>query len=485
MASKAFASLIFSPITCAGRQFFRSFSINPLRCRERAPSTAPKNQYNAKDVRHRPQLYAKNCVERNHTDKECFPYKIAELFNEQQQSVKEILPTRQRISQIERELPNAPDEVKPRLISEARRLKEDSSAAEVLENQLGQEIEDLIAALPNNTSKYTPRGDRPKELLCTLHDSESSLSVINTAGKSHVDIGTDLGLLDFPAAATTSGWGWYYLKNEGALLEQALIQYTLKIAMDHGFEVVTPPSMVYSHIASACGFKPRDQNGEQQVYTIQQSERDQAKNRASYSLAGTAEIPFASMKANATLDPTELPIKIVGPSRCYRAEAGARGADTKGLYRVHEFTKVEMFAWTSPGKETAAFTGMTTIQQHIISALNLPYRLLEMPSHDLGAAAFRKQDIEVFFPSRKHVSGGWGEVTSTSICTDYQTRRLNTRIKGNKDFPSTINGTALAVPRVLAALLENGWDSTGAGCVRVPEVLWPWMHGIKTINRKR
>ena len=386
-----------------------------------------------------------------------------------------------------------------KLLEEARGLKEKLTGSTIREQQLLGQIDALAAELPNLTSEETPLGSEP-EVIGTINEDSHFDIDINPA-KSHVEIGADLDLLDFAGAATASGWGWYYLRNEGALLEQALIQYSLKVAREHDFTVVTPPSMVYSHIVSACGFRPRDQSGEQQVYNIEQAEKDQGSDKPAWSLAGTAEIPFAGMKAKQVLDAADLPIKIVGPSRCYRAEAGARGVDTKGLYRVHEFTKVEMFAWTLPGAEQSAFDALLSVQKTILQNLNLRCRILEMPSQDLGASATRKQDIEAFFPSRRHrridspLSGneGWGEVTSASICTDYQTRRLATRVKnipGSKKegrslgFPSTVNGTAMAVPRVLAAILENGWDKEEE-CVRIPEVLWPWMHGLRSIEKKR
>jgi seryl-tRNA synthetase len=278
------------------------------------------------------------------------------------------------------------------------------------------------------------------------------------------------------------------------MLEQALVQYALGVARRKGWKAVAPPSLVYSHIASACGFQPRDQNGEQQIYAIEQSEKDKAKPQLA--LAGTAEIPLAGMKANQTLEEAELPLKTVGVSRCYRAEAGARGADTKGLYRVHEFTKVEMFAWTQPDNmgddhfttptapsSEAIFDEMLFIQKEILEALGLHCRILEMPTTDLGASATRKIDIEAFFPSREKDSG-WGEVTSSSMCTDYQSRRLQTRmrVKGGKlEFPYTLNGTALAVPRVLAAILENHWNEQD-GTVTIPEVLRPFMGGQEKIQ---
>jgi seryl-tRNA synthetase len=308
-----------------------------------------------------------------------------------------------------------------------------------------------------------------------------------------------LSLLDFSSASTTSGWGFYYLINEGALLEQALTQYALAVAIRHGWRAVSPPSLVYSHIADACGFQPRDQNDERQIWKIAQLEKD--KERPTRSLAATAEIPLAGFYAGEAIPDSRLPMKLVGSSRCYRAEAGARGVDTKGLYRVHEFTKVEMFAWTDapdPGTvdlhspdwtrhSTAVFDEMVAIQTEILTSLGLPCRVLEMPSTDLGASAYRKIDIEALFPSRMNREGGWGEVTSASICTDYQSRRLDTRIKdksGKRNrFPHTVNGTAVAVPRVLAAILEHGWRET-EGVVVVPEVLSPYMGGTKVIGPK-
>ena len=481
----------------------RHFSQCRLRSRDSLPSIAPKPLINIKHIRQNPQIYSQNCLERNYKDQRETPFKIVKLFDEWLQSQKSARGLREKNNAIRTQLSHSrtfsgiegggqdgQGKEKTELFEEARNLKKELQTIEALERQWNDEIEDLALELPNLTSDQTPRGDEPKILgYINEHLNPSSKSYDRT-WRNHVHIGTEFDLLDFASAATTSGWGWYYLKNEAALLEQALVQYALQVAMQQGFTVVTPPSMVYSHIASACGFRPRDQSGEQQVYGIQQSERDQEKSRPLHSLAGTAEISLAGMKADAVIDQADLPIQMVGPSRCYRAEAGARGVETKGLYRVHEFTKVEMFTWTAQGGEDKAFLSMLAIQKDILQSLGLHCRILEMPSTDLGASAVRKQDIEAFFPSRREKDGGWGEVTSTSICTDYQTRRLNTRVRNpagsqaKMDFPSTVNGTALAVPRVLAALLENGWDEKEV-CVRIPEVLWPWMHGIHVIKKKR
>lgn len=352
------------------------------------------------------------------------------------------------------------------------------------------EINTLAASIPNLTSDSTPRGSEPKVIGTINEHPEPIPAASDRVWRSHVHIGSELNLLDFSSAATTSGWGWYYLLNGAALLEQALIQYALSLALSKKWSVVSPPTMVYSHIASACGFQPRDQSDEQQIYSIAQSPHDAESAKPTYSMAGTAEIPLAGMKANATIPETQLPLKTIATSRCYRAEAGARGIDTKGLYRVHEFTKVEMFAWTLPSlpATTQVFDEMLALQVEILTSLNLHCRILEMPSTDLGASAMRKIDIEAFFPSRRDRHEGWGEVTSLSICGDYQSRRLATKVDiaangGKVAFPWTVNGTAVAVPRVVAAILENGWDEERKE-VTVPECLWPWMGGRKVLKRE-
>jgi len=491
------------------------------RCRSRAqeylPSIAPRPRVDIHRIQHSPESQSRNCLERNYKAQSEHPYRILKLADQWRQSQKEKLSLREKSNYIQSQLLHnqtfsgleqggLPRNSREDLIEEARKLKDELSITKTHEAQLRSEMHTLAFELPNLTSPETPRqeprvvgyineGLKPDGISLVDPDLQRKFT-------DHARIGTELDLLDFSGAAKTSGWGWYYLKNEGALLEQALIQYAISVAMRHGFTIVTPPSMVYSHIASACGFRPRDQSGEHQIYDIQQSEKDSGRDKPTYSLAGTAEIPFAGMKADTEMDYADLPLRVVGPSRCYRAEAGARGADTKGLYRVHEFTKVEMFAWTVPGEETDMFHSILNVQTEILKGLGLHCRILEMPSPDLGASATRKRDIEVYFPSRTSQDEGWGEVTSASICTDYQTRRLNTKVRNKiwtpvqTTYPSTVNGTAIAIPRVLAALLEyycrdgplSGKRKPNSGqrlFVHVPEVLWPWMHGLHTIEKAK
>lgn len=484
------------------------------------PAIAPKPNIDIKHIRQNPALYEKNCLERNNKTQSAYPSRIIELFAQWQANQKAGRSLRERGNALRRQIANPAtiqhedDETeaksksgnappngattgvadikamsKEQLIEEARIIKEKLSSVEEDEARCEAQMAELALAIPNLTSEETPRGEEPRVLSFINDHPEPTPSSSDRIWRSHVHIGSELGILDFAAAGTASGWGWYYLIDEGAQLEQALISYALAVVTKQGlgWRQVSPPSIVYSHIGAACGFQPRDQNGEQQVYTL----KGQA-GKPELCLAGTAEIPLAGIKADSILEEADIPLKHIAASRCYRAEAGARGVDTKGLYRVHEFTKVEMFAWTPPDitATTEIFDEMLDLQTEILQGLGLHCRVLEMPTADLGASAFRKCDIEAFFPSRRDPKregerDGWGEVTSTSVCTDYQARRLATRLKtaGKIAYPWTVNGTALAVPRVLAAVLENGWDEADMS-VTIPEVLRPWMDGREKIGVK-
>ncbi|KAK2785380.1 Serine--tRNA ligase, mitochondrial [Onygenales sp. PD_12] len=515
--------------------FRRAFSIsasrraNPPPSSTPRPPTAPKPTPNIKHIRKNADLYSKNCIDRNYQALSNHPYEIQRLSDEIRQIQETLREPQREIKQLESSIEHLmiqttktpsllTDETKTQISTlrhSAQALKEKISSLTTQRAQYTKEIESLALSLPNLTSPRTPRGDQPK-LVAYLNynptDPPPYTTNSNHPRPSHVTIGNHLNLLNFTSSALTTGWGWYFLTNEAALLEQALIQYALSVALQRGWKPVSPPSLVYSHIADACGFQPRDAHNEQQSYAIEQSERDIERGRPARCLAGTAEIPLAAMYAGQEV---KVPTKLVGVSRCYRAEAGARGVDTKGLYRVHEFSKVELFGWGMPDGDNAEkgttasdlFKEIVALQCDILKALNLPARVLEMPAQDLGASASRKRDVEVLFPSRistastnsdngnesgLDISTGWGEVTSASICTDYQSRRLGTRIakkkgKGadddaaaaageNEKFPHTVNGTAMAVPRIIAALLEHGWDER-RGTVVLPEVLSRWMGG--------
>lgn len=456
------------------------------------PPTAPKFFPNLRAICDEPGYYRKNCINRNYISLADAATQIIGLHERIVALQHSLKADREKHNALTKQLKQnrkLDNSSKGALLAEAKELKDKIAAVEADEWTLDIEMRELALSLPNRTHPSTPEGNE-SELLGYLnpHLAETDWA----SKKSHTDIGAELGLLDFTSANTVSGWGWYYLLDDLVLLEQALVNYALMLARSQGWRLVSPPSMVYSHIASATGFRPRDQYGEQQVYDI-----EAGLGKFNHSLAGTAEIPLAGLGANRVFQGSELPLKVVGTGRAYRAEAGARGVESKGLYRVHEFTKVELFAWAPPDQPaegqrgfnpTSAtaeqvFTEMLEFQKHLISSLGLYARVLEMPTTDLGASAYRKIDIEVYMPSRAG-KNPWGEVSSLSNCSDYQSRRLNTRVKlkgGGRNFAWTLNGTAVAVPRMLIALLEYGYED---GVVKVPEVLRPFMGGVEIIKKQ-
>ncbi|KAH3685478.1 hypothetical protein WICPIJ_003546 [Wickerhamomyces pijperi] len=351
-----------------------------------------------------------------------------------------------------------------------------------------RDIEPLKAEQIENRNKERELTDKYKTAEAELHEilesvpnsidpsvssTEQIVNWLNPRGQyiadpklEHQNIAQELGILDLKQASVVSGNSWYYLLNDGALLEQALVQYALKLARQHGFKMALPPSMVRSEVSNACGFKPRDTNNEQQTYSVGEDGK--------LCLTGTAEIPLAGLGINKTFQESELPHRVVGLSRSYRAEAGARGKDTKGIYRVHEFTKVELFVWSTQTQSVDELEKLKEFQMDLIRSLGLSAKVINMPYNDLGAPAYKKYDIEAWMPGR----GTFGEVTSCSNCTDFQSRRLQTKYKSLKEkkslFVHTLNGTAMAVPRVIVAILENFYDKASKR-VAIPKVLQAYM----------
>jgi seryl-tRNA synthetase len=451
------------------------------------PSFAPKPSLDIKHIRNNVALHEKNCKDRNYPEAATYPSKIESLFSQWKDIQTRAEKSRRALNGLQKTIghmkASSEDEAEiENLLNQAKKLRNILEKDDSASKSLDSEINSLAFPLPNLASPSTPIGN-PKLLSYINYEPTPESSSVppppkNPSSLAHTTIGSNLNLLDFTFSSHTSGWGFYFLLNGAALLEQALISYALHTCAAAGFKPTAPPSLTYTHLAHLTGFQPR--NASSQIFTISQPPDTKTPSR---SLSATAEIPLAGSKARSTLTPSQLPLKMCAHSRCYRAEAGARGVDTKGLYRVHEFSKVEMFAWTAPTSSASdtVFNEMVALQTAILQSLDLKCRVLEMPSHDLGASAYRKIDIEAFFPSRAAagIDGGWGEVTSASICTDYQSRRLETRLKDSVEgngFPYTLNGTALAVPRVIAAIMENGYDEV-RGVVRIPEVLWKFMPG--------
>jgi seryl-tRNA synthetase len=281
----------------------------------------------------------------------------------------------------------------------------------------------------------------------------------------HVQIGEQHDLIDFEGGARIAGHGFYFLKREAALLELALQQYAVELLVKEGFTLTVTPDLARGEILAGIGYIPR--GPETQIYSVENFDLN---------LVATAEITLGGLYAGQTIDADELPLKLCGISHCFRTEAGAAGRASRGLYRVHQFTKVEMFAFTLPEQSDAMHDYFRDLECQIFDGLGIPYRVLDIASGDLGGPAYRKYDLEAWMPGRGD-GGEYGEVTSASNCTDYQARRLNIRYKtkGEKgtSFVHTLNGTAVAISRALIAILENGQQADGS--ILVPAALRKWV----------
>ncbi len=342
---------------------------------------------------------------------------------------------------------------------EGRLLREQTNVAREALDRLAAEAESILRSIPNLSHPDAPVGDDDAANL-ELFRGPTPLPEFDFPPRDHVELAEKLDLVDFEAGARVAGAGFYFLRHEAVLLELALQRYALAVLAAEGFIPTTTPDLARNEILEGIGFSPR--GPETQIYRLDQTE---------LSLVATAEITLGGMLAGQTIEAEDLPLKLCGVSHCFRTEAGAAGRASRGLYRVHQFTKVEMFAFTLPGDSDAMLDHLRDLQCRLFDGLGLPYRVVDTATGDLGGPAYRKFDLEAWMPGR----GGFGEVTSTSNCTDYQARRLNIRyrVKGEKGtrFAHTLNGTAVAVSRALIAILENNQQADGS--VVIPEVLRP------------
>ncbi|RBA08997.1 seryl-tRNA synthetase [Fusarium proliferatum] len=448
-------------------------------------------------IRNNPELYAETCLLRNYPNLASNPFRITKLMFYYQALQEAEKSLRERANALENELLVLKEEGRniEESLKEVREIKLKILEVEEVKVDIMSKIEDLALALPNITSKETPRGLN-WDYICSVNADEKIIQIKDRKGKPihHVDIGKQLGIIDFASAVNASGSGWYYLVGAGALLEQALVSYALSFTTHEGWTPVSPPSLIYSQISAACGFQAQDSSGEQHVYNIAQDEKDKTRGVPGLSLTRTSGIALAGMMANKIISEEELPLRRVAASRCYRPDTGL---DTEGLYNVNGFTNVELFAWTKPDEEEMEyfFDEIIDIQTDILGALGITCRVLDMPVHYLRAREARRVAIKAFVPFRavgktpdEVHDAAWGEIASVSFCTDYQSRRLATRMSseagnGVMGFPWTVHGTVLAVPRVVAALLEIGWDAD-EGIVRLPKVLHQFM-GTDRIERPK
>ena len=418
----------------------------------------------------------------------------------------------------------------PAAAAAARALKERLALAEAAAAAARGALEAAAGALPCDTHPAAPRGDESRAVTLGVLGAPRAFAF---PPRDHVALGSALGLLDLEASAGSAGAGFATLRGPGVALELALVQWALARCAGAGFALLAPPDVALAQLVEGCGFAPRAAPGgaASQVYALADSP---------LCLVGTAEIPLAALHAGGVLElpcsaAAAPPLLYAGWGRCFRREAGGAGAATRGLYRLHQFTKVEMFAYVVPGAELAPlrepgtffapdsarallagapppisgdaytpalcpaaetlFARLVDLQVSMLSELGLCARVLDMPTEELGASAFRKVDCEVWMPGMPGGGGGvgrWGEVSSASNCMDYQARRLGMRYRaagtrgggGGDDkgvgFLHTLNATAAAVPRLLLSILET--HQTEDGCVEVPACLQPYMGGVSVLR---
>ena len=362
----------------------------------------------------------------------------------------------------------------------------DTKTLEALTNrgtEIAKQIDDLATELEDSKQKseaalknisnlvdpVVPIGTEADFKVLETYGTPKDFVAENIAIQDHVEIGKNLNLIDIERGAKVSGSRFYYLVNDGALLELALVNFAMDIAREFGFSPVIPPALVKPQAMEGTGFLGQ---AAENVYRIEADDMY---------LVGTSEVPLAAMHMDEILEPRNLPIRYAGYSPCYRREAGSHGRDTRGIFRVHWFDKVEMFVFTKIEDAAIEHERLLEVEKTVLKRLEIPFRVIDVASGDLGSSASRKFDCEAWIPSMNE----YRELTSTSNCTEYQSRRLKirTRDENNKtQYVATLNGTLIAMTRTIVALLENHQNKSGG--VNIPKALQPYLQNRTSFEPK-
>jgi seryl-tRNA synthetase len=367
-----------------------------------------------------------------------------------------------------KEIAKATPDQRKLVIESMRHIDRRAETLEAEYTPLADELQDLLYKIPNPALPDVKVGQSEAENEVVREVGERTMFAF--APRDHQELGDMLGIIDTERAAKVSGARFAYFVGDGALLEFALLQYAMSVAARHGFVPATVPHLVSARVMRSMGYL--EHGGHDEIYYL-------AKDNLY--LIGTAEQSLGAMHLDETLDEKQLPLRYIGYSPCYRREAGSYGKDTKGIIRVHQFDKIEMFSFTTPEQSDAEHELLLAIEEELMQGLGIPYRVIKQVTGDLGLPAARKFDLEAWIPSQET----YRETHSTSTCTDFQSRRLNTRYKtgeGETKYVHTLNGTAFAVGRTMVAILENYQREDGT--VAVPPVLEPYMAG-KTVLTPR
>ncbi len=385
---------------------------------------------------------------------------VVELADRRSELIQELNELRQRQNQMAKSIGKEHDpDAREALITESRITKERIPERETELARVEEQLREEQLKIPNITHPDAPIGKDDSENVEIRRWGDPP--DFGFEPRDHVELGDSLGIIDFDAGAKVAGSKFYFLRGDAVLLELGLIRYAMDILLERGYQPTITPDVARDEMLVGTGFIPR--GPETQIYSVEDSD---------LSLIATAEITLAGTLADEILDEDDLPIRLAGLSHCFRTEAGSHGRASRGLYRVHQFTKVEMFAFTTPEQSEALHNEMVEIEEHIFQGLGLPYRVVDICTGDLGGAAYRKYDLEAWMPGRND----FGEVTSTSNTTDYQARRLRIRYRkdgGRPQFLHTLNGTALAISRALISVLEIYQQEDGS--IALPGALIPYV----------
>lgn len=344
------------------------------------------------------------------------------------------------------------------MIIEGRAVKEELATAEARMAEAEGKIKDILKTVPNVIFDDVPLGGEE----CSVEVKKWGEN--HKTGVDHLDFATSRGWLDFERGAKVAGAKFYYLKDGLALLENALLQFGLSKVLEHGFSFMTVPDMVSSRVLEGCGFNPRTSEQSDEYYIEGED----------LAMIATAEMPLTGFHMDEIIDEDKLPLMYAGYSACFRKEAGTYGKYTRGLFRVHQFNKLEMYVFCLPEDSKDIHEKILAIEEEIWQALNIPYHVINIAAGDLGAPAAKKYDVEYWSP----VNQKYQEITSCSNCTDFQARAVNCRVRrkdGKVEFVHTLNGTAISMARTMVAVIEN--YATEDGKLKVPEVLRPYLGG--------
>ncbi|HRY82948.1 MAG TPA: serine--tRNA ligase [Candidatus Moranbacteria bacterium] len=420
-----------------------------------------------KFIRENAEVIKKNCESRNI---KCDVDRLLELYEQktkQAQYVEELNAEKNKLNDL---IQMSKDDERKALIEQGKAVKEKLETTKPELETISEEYKKILNQVPNMTHPDSPIGkddSENKEI-----EKYGEPPKFGFVPKGHEELMKNLDIIDFERGAKVTGSKFYFLKNEAVFLEQALINFVFEKLFEKGFAPITTPDIAKDQVLTGIGFSPRGE--ETQIYPLENTD---------LSLIGTAEITMGGFHMNEIISEDKLPLKYAALSHCFRTEAGSYGRHSAGLYRVHQFTKLEMFAYTTPENSQAMHTELKNIEVEIFKDLGIPFRVVDICTGDLGGPAYRKYDLEAWMTSRD----GWGEITSTSDTTTYQARRLNIKVErkdGKKEFLHMLNGTAVAISRALIAIIENYQQEDGS--VIIPEVLRKWMpRGMEKIQAKK